>query len=117
MKHIAIIFVIFLSVCAQAGVVELRNGDRLAGELVRVDGEHLVWKSTNFGEQWIKKTNIANIASTRPLKINGSKAACLLEKMEAEQLVYQCEKSSRIKRTSLLTIKTLVPYEDYKKGA
>lgn len=116
-KHLIVFFILFLNYGVQAGVVELRNGDRLDGELVRVDGEHLVWKSSNFGEQWIKKTNINNIASSKPLKINGSKSACLLEKMEAEQLVYQCGNSSRSKRTSLLAIKTLLPYEDYKKGA
>jgi hypothetical protein len=114
-------FIVLLCVLSagyvQAGVVELNNGDRLEGELVRVEGDDLVWQSTNFGEQWLKKANIKNLQFDRPLKINGSKAACMLKRMDAEYLVYQCEKSSRIKRTSLLTVKTLVPYEDYKKGA
>ncbi|MEN0038428.1 MAG: DUF481 domain-containing protein [Cellvibrio sp.] len=117
MKPFVILLWILASACAQAGVVELNNGDRLEGELVRVDGEHLIWKSTNFGEQWLKKNNIKNIQSSKPLKINGSKAACVLKQMDADDLVYQCENSSRIKRKSILTVKTLVPYEDYKKGA
>lgn len=116
-KYILILLFIVSSVTASAGVIELHNGDRLEGELVRIEADHLVWKSSNFGEQWISKTKIKNIRSERPLKINGSKAACQLQNMDGAELVYQCENSSRVRRSSLLTIKTLMPYEDYKKGA
>jgi len=30
-----------------AGHIELLNGDRVAGELVRVDGDNLVWSTVN----------------------------------------------------------------------
>lgn len=116
-KHFVIVFGWLFALSVQAGMIELINGDRLEGELVRLDAEHVVWKSSNFGEQWIAKAKIKNIQSERPLKINGSKAACQLHNMEGENLVYQCENSSRIRHSSLLTVKTLMPYEDYKKGA
>lgn len=99
-----------------AGVVELLNGDRLSGELVSIDEENLLWRSTNFGEQSIKKTNIKNIQTDVALKINGNKSPCRLEPMEAEYLRYRCEASERTKRASLLRVKTVVPYEEFKKG-
>lgn len=115
-KYILMLLFIVSSSAANAGVIELHNGDRMEGELLRIEAEHLVWRSSNFGEQWIAKTKIKNIQSERPLKINGSKSACQLQNMEGGSLVYQCENSSRMHRSSLLTIRTLMPYEDYKKG-
>jgi len=102
---------------ALAGVIELHNGDRLQGELVRIDGEHIVWKSTNFGEQRVKKKSVKNILSEQVLKVNGSKSPCHLEGMDAEYLLYRCTATNKPRRVSLLTLKTLMPYEDYKKGA
>lgn len=117
MKHFVILFGWLFAVAANAGMVELINGDRLEGELVRAEGEHLVWKSSNFGEQLIEKKKIKNIQSERALKINGSKMPCQISAMEESDLVYQCENSTRVRRTSLLTVRTLLPYEEYKKDA
>ncbi|HSX49811.1 MAG TPA: DUF481 domain-containing protein [Cellvibrio sp.] len=110
------LLLLWLSTTAAAGVVELLNGDRLEGELVSIDEDHLLWRSTNFGEQSIKKTNIKNIQTDIALKINGNNVPCQLEPMEAEYLRYRCDQSDRIKRASLLRVKTLMPYEDFKKG-
>ena len=107
----------WFSTAAFAGVIELLNGDRLEGELVSIDEDHLLWRSTNFGEQSIKKSNIKNIQSDVALKINGNDVPCRLEPMDAEFLRYRCEQSDKVKRASLLRVKTLMPYEDYKKGA
>lgn len=117
MLKIIVILVLVSAAAARAGVVELHNGDRLQGELVRIDGDHLIWKSTLFGEQWIAKKNIKNIQSLRPLKVNGRKSPCQVQAMEGVNLVYQCENSTTLRRSSLMTLKTLMPYEDYRKGA
>lgn len=111
------LFLLALSPVSYGGVVELLNGDRLEGELVSIDADYLLWRSTNFGEQSIKKTNIKNIQTDVALKINGNNVPCQLEPMDAEYLRYRCGQSDRIKRASLLRIKTLMPYEDFKKGA
>lgn len=61
MKNIASLISLMLIVfcpAAFAGVLELLNGDRLEGELVSIDDEYLLWKSTNFGEQRIKKISL-----------------------------------------------------------
>jgi hypothetical protein len=107
---------VWISPATLAGVVELLNGDRLAGELVRLEDDHLLWSSVNFGEQRINKVDIKNIQTDTPLKINGNDSPCYLTTMDAEFLRYSCGESSRIKRASLLRIKTLMPYEEFKKG-
>lgn len=108
--------VYWLSSVASAGVIELLNGDRLEGELVRLEDNQLIWRSTNFGEQRINKVDIKNIQSDTPLKINGNNSPCYLTTMDAEYLRYSCGESPRIKRASILRIKTLMPYEEFKKG-
>jgi len=105
-----------LLVCALpafAGVVELVNGDRLQGEVVRIEGDFLVWSSTNFGEQRIKKADIKNLVSDKPLKVSASKRACIVDGVEDEQLVYYCGARANLRRVPVLSLKTLTPYEEY----
>lgn len=115
-------FLVFLSlvlcVCsAQAGVIVLVNGDRVDGQLVRLDGEQLVWKTTNFGEQSIKRANIKSITTDQKLKINGSAQACHLIGLENDQLSYSCGDDPQQLRIPFLTLKVMQPFEDYKKDA
>lgn len=98
---------------AHAGHIELLNGDRVAGELVRVDADHLVWNSENFGVQSIPKERIKNFSSSTPLKINGNKSPCIVERMEQENLVYYCGLRSRMNRVSLLSIQAMTPFDDF----
>lgn len=111
-----ILFCSFVST-SYAGVIELLNGDRLEGELVSIDSDYLLWRSKNFGDQNIKKTNIKNIESDVAFKINGNNTPCYLEPMEAEYLRYRCGEAAPVKRASLLRIKTLLPYTTYLKDS
>lgn len=104
---------IFYCFTAQAGHIELSNGDRLMGDLVRIDGDHVIWKSANFGEQRIHKHKIKDISSSTPLKINGNAIPCILEGMENENLVYYCGLRSRMSRVSLLSIEAMTPFDDF----
>ncbi len=110
---------LFTACCsiANAGVLVLTNDDRVNGQLVRLDGEHVVWKTSNFGEQWIKRTNIKAINTEQPLKINGSAHACYLVGLESDQLAYTCGDSGQLLRIPFLMLKVMTPFEDYKKGA
>ncbi|GGY63011.1 hypothetical protein GCM10011613_03260 [Cellvibrio zantedeschiae] len=101
----------------QAGVIVLANGDSVSGQLVRLDGEQLVWKTANFGEQSIKRTNIKSITTDQKLKINGSTQACRLVAMESDYLSYTCGDDAQIIRVPFLTLKVIQPFEDYKKDA
>lgn len=110
------VLMLLLSQVVAAGTLELLNGDRLEGELVRLSDDHLVWRSAHFGELQVRKTDIKNIQTRLPLKINGNSAPCYLTTMDAEFLRYSCGESPRIKRASILRIKTLMPYEDFTQG-
>lgn len=116
MRFILVILTLILGLPAWAGVVELTNGDRLEGEVVRIEGDDLVWKSTNFGEQRIKKSKIKNLISDKPLKVSANKKACIVDRVEQEQLVYYCGARANLKHIPVLSLKTLLPYEDYVGG-
>lgn len=111
-----VFLLVFIAPQLFAGVVELVNGDRLEGEVVRIEGDALVWQSTNFGEQRIPKKNIKNITSNKPLKVSANKKACIVDGVEDEQIVYYCGARANLKRIPVMTIKTLLPYEDYISG-
>lgn len=105
--------ILFCCVNVHAGQIELTNGDRLMGSLVRIQGDYVIWKSENFGEQQIPKLKVKNLVGSKPLKINGNKTPCILEGMENENLVYYCGLRSRMNRTSLLSIKVMTPFDDF----
>jgi len=97
-------------------VIVLTNGDLINGQLVRLDGDLVVWKTANFGEQSIKRSNIKSIATKQKLKINGSTEPCNLEGFENDQLRYSCGESEPV-QISFLTLKVMTPFEDFKKDA
>jgi hypothetical protein len=100
-----------------AGVLMLVNGDRVEGQLVRLDGEQLVWKTTSFGEQSVKRSNVKSITTEQRLKINGSAQACDVAALENDVLTYKCDDSEVLLQIPFLTLKVMAPFEDYKKGA
>jgi hypothetical protein len=106
-----------ISCCAgaHAGVLVLANGDRVDGQLVRLDGEQLIWKTTNFGEQSIKRTNVKTISTDQRLKINGSAQACRVIGLENDQLSYSCGDNAQL-QTPFLTLNAMVPFDDAKKA-
>lgn len=108
--------VMLASMQVQAGYLELVNGDRAEGEFVRLEGDSVIWKSTNFGELNIKKSKVKNIVSSKPFKISGNDVPCMLEDMEGENLVYYCGLRSRMVRTPLLSVKVMTPYETFVEG-
>ncbi|WP_238526768.1 DUF481 domain-containing protein [Cellvibrio japonicus] len=104
------------SPAAQAGVIELTNGDRIQGEALRIEGENLVWQSDNFGELRINKNRIKQLNSDKPHKIAGNKIACIIDGIHEEQLVYYCGARSKTRSVPVLSLKTLLPYDDYVRG-
>jgi hypothetical protein len=108
-------FFLLILACAplHASYIELSNGDRLMGELVRIEGDHVIWRSANFGEQRIHKHHVKNLFSNRPLKINGNDLPCIVESMEQENIVYYCGSRHKLNRVSLLSIKVMTPFDDF----
>ncbi len=107
-----ILLMVLIALPSQAGYLELTNGDRLTGDLVRIEGDSLIWRSNTFGERAFNKLQIRNLSSSTPLKINGNKAPCIVERMEAEQILYYCGPRSQMNRVSLLSIKVMMPFDD-----
>lgn len=111
-------FLLLLTFAGQAvaGVLELKSGDRFNGEVVRLEGDDLVWSSPIAGEIRVKKSDILNLYSSMPMKISGFRRACIMERVEDEDLVYYCGARVNIRRIPLLSLKTLLPYSDYVTG-
>jgi putative salt-induced outer membrane protein YdiY len=105
-----------LSVPSLAGVLELKSGDRILGEVVRLEGDELVWNSSIAGEIRVQKSDIANLYSSMPMKISGFRRACIMEKVDDEDLVYYCGARVNLRRIPLLSLRTLLPYSDYVTG-
>jgi hypothetical protein len=116
-KQLIAVLALFWCYGTQAGVIVLNNGDSVYGQLVRLDGDQLIWKTVNFGEQSIKRTNIKSITSDQKLKINGSTQPCHLLGLENDQLKYACGDSDQQQQVSFLTLKVMLPFEDFKKDA
>jgi len=115
-KQLFIFLSLILSISSvQAGIIVLTNGDRLEGQLVRLDGEQLVWKTTYFGEQPIKRANIKSISTDQALKINGSSQPCHLTGLENDTINYRCGEDAVAQQVPFLTLKVMQPFEAHKK--
>ncbi len=102
---------------AQAGVVELFNGDRLEGEFVGLEDDKLVWDSGNFGKVKIARSKIKNMSTTMPMKISGSDTPCLLDGMKQEYLFYTCGGDPDQRSVPLATLEIMLPFESHIEGA
>lgn len=80
----------FVAFPVAAGVLTLANGDRVHGELVLVEKDHVVWKSHNFGEIRIEKAKILSLDTEAELKIAGRDEPCALAGHRREQWELYC---------------------------
>lgn len=99
-----------------AGVLELKNGDRIRGEFIRASENSVEWQAQKLGNLSINKNDIYNIRSTKPLKINGVAEPCLIEGMEREHLVYICGNEPEARRVPLVSLAMIIPYEQFVAG-
>ncbi|SHG23822.1 Putative salt-induced outer membrane protein YdiY [Microbulbifer donghaiensis] len=91
---ILLFFVAIVSLQASAGVLTLSNGDRVNGDLVVVEREHVVWKSENFGEIKIEKSKIVSMDVDVDLKIAGREGPCALAGHRREQWELYCDEGA-----------------------
>ncbi|WGL16649.1 DUF481 domain-containing protein [Microbulbifer bruguierae] len=76
---------------AYAGVLSLSNGDRVHGELVLVEKDHVVWKSETFGDITVDKSKILSLETDKDLKIAGRDEPCALAGHYREQWELYCD--------------------------
>ncbi len=92
------IFLLFLAPLvastALAGVLTLDNGDRIHGQLVVVEQDHVVWQSENFGEIRIEKAKVLSLDTDQDLKIAGRDEPCALAGHRREQWELYCDSGS-----------------------
>ncbi len=115
LKHSFLLLLFSVSV-AQAGIIELFNGDRLEGDFVRLDGDKLVWSSGNFGEVKIARSKIKNMTTTMPMKISGSDTPCLIDGMKQEYLFYTCGGDPDQRSAPLAALEIMLPFESHIEG-
>jgi len=84
-------FLAFVALPASAGVLSLINGDRVYGELVLVEKEHVIWNSENFGQITIDKSKILSLDTDKDLKIAGRDEPCALAGHRREQWELYCD--------------------------
>jgi len=101
-----------------AGELVLKNGDRLEGRLVKLQDETLIWKSYSFGNVHlaIAKDKVASIQTDQTVKIQGRDGSCKVQQLVQGILSYKCGEAEVVK-TELLTIDSMMPFEDYAAGA
>lgn len=66
---LAVLFVLLLFGQASADEVWLKNGDRLTGKVVSLDGGTLVFKTAYAGDLSIKWEEVANLKTDEPVKV------------------------------------------------
>ncbi len=96
----------------EAGELWLKNGDRVAGELVKLEADNVIWASDSFGQLTVKKSRIENLSTVTLMKLNGIDQPCALLGMEGSSIVYSCRKGIQ-GSVPLLTVELAQPYEDF----
>lgn len=100
-----------LAASAMAGQIELKNGDKIGGQLKSVHGEKLVWKADKVGEVTVKKADIQNITLPEPVKLRGYDEPCQLSEFANGMVRFNCAEES--KEYSLLSLHDVVPFSSY----
>ena len=100
------------SLDAGAGQLWLHNGDRIQGELVRVNEQQLVWRSDVLGEISVDKAQVRDLETDQLLKINGVVQPCMVEGMDGDYLVYLCRGDYLDRQVALATLDAIIPYQN-----
>ncbi|TQV79480.1 DUF481 domain-containing protein [Exilibacterium tricleocarpae] len=106
----------FGSPVAVAGVLVLKNGDRLQGDLVKLEDEKITWKSDSFGTLSIAQDRVESLSTTTLVKMDGHSEPCAVVGARGEELQFSCADHSS-GRVPLAALERLLPYEDHFNGA
>ena len=104
-----------LSLGVHAGEIELTNGEILKGELSKLEGDTVVWKSPVLGNVKIKKSKIRQLSSSAKLKARSKTVPCYWDSIIASDVVLKCEDGDRLK-VPYLTLEKLIPFKDHRKA-
>ncbi|MEX1032546.1 MAG: DUF481 domain-containing protein [Cellvibrionaceae bacterium] len=106
---------LFLAPLTFGDELVLRNGDRIEGELVRIQGEDLVWHSPVLGEVSLKASEIDRVDVSSAVKLDGHAQPCYWLSMSQGILEFECEDGDR-GYVDIMSLDLVMPYSVYEGG-
>ncbi len=88
---------------ASAGQLSLTNGDQIAGNMVKIDGDSVIWAAI-FGEIKVPKDNIADMKLDGEFRLNGFSDACTVTGFSEGKLTATCGGKAEVVDLNYLTI-------------
>lgn len=104
--------------CGQAwsGQLTLQSGDSISGDLKGIEGDVVLWQSSELGELTLQKNTIKSIKAENPLKIRGKEVPCVwLAMTEDQKIAFRCADGTQ-PAYPFLSIKHVVPFEEHSKS-
>jgi len=106
------IFLSSVSAALSAGELMLNNGDQLGGELIRLEGSTLHWRSDSFGDLKIDVSKVKAFDTPSLVKISGHDGPCAIWFNQGQQLRYSCADNST-KNIQVSTVELIEPYDEF----
>ncbi|MCW8196312.1 DUF481 domain-containing protein [Proteobacteria bacterium 005FR1] len=109
------LLVFLFSSCSFAGELVLINGDRIAGEFLRIQGETLVWASHNFGELQVPTSKVDSIQTDTAMKLDGHEEPCFWGSMSGGHLRFECDDGDS-GQVHIMSLNMVIPHQQYVGG-
>jgi putative salt-induced outer membrane protein YdiY len=109
-----LLFFLF-SPLAFAGELVLYNGDRLAGEFVRIQGEALVWNSDNFGEIQVPTSKVDSVQTGIAMKLDGHEQPCYWVSVAEGHVRFDCVDGDS-DEVHIMSLNMVIPHQEYAGG-
>lgn len=100
-----------LAVSANAGQIELKNGDKIGGTLKSVSKKAVVWQADKVGQITVDKADVGDMSFAQPVRLRGIEKPCLLVEIVEGVARFNCE--DKPKEYSLYTLTDVVPFKKY----
>lgn len=104
-----------LSPSAYSGELVLLTGDRVEGELIRLQGDVLYWKSRYFGEIQVSAAEVNRVETAQALKLDGHEDACYWVAMERGTVRFECDDGDS-GVVDLMSLNMVIPHHEYANG-
>lgn len=104
-----------VSPLASGGQLILSNGDNIEGELVKIQGEDLVWQSPIAGEIKVKTSLVESVQTAMPLKLDGHEEPCYWLSVREGRVLFQCD-DGEAGSVDLMALSMVIPHQKYAGG-
>ncbi len=112
----SLLFLALLPAPLYAGVLVLKNGDRLRGDLVKLEDDKITWQSDSFGTLTIEQSKVESLETSTLVKMDGHSEPCTVMETAGADIHFSCADEST-GRVPLMALERLLPYEDHFSGA